>query len=77
MLLSTMTSRVVVGRQRVQRACWCREVVRYFSGSLGRILVMRLVLSDALKLALAVVLVDRGVVQAAVRYSLMSPAQVV
>ena len=35
------------------------------------------VLSDALKLALAVVLVDRGVVQAAVRYSLMSPAQVV
>ena len=38
--------------------------------------VMPLVLLGALKLALGVVLVDRGAVQAAVRYSLMSPAQV-
>ena len=38
---------------------------------------MRLVLLGTLKLAGSVVLVDRGAVQAAVRYSLMSPAQVV
>ena len=37
---------------------------------------MRLVLLGTLKLAGSVVLVDRGAVQAAVRYSLMSPAQV-
>lgn len=38
---------------------------------------MRLVLLGALKLAVSVVLVDPGAVQAAVGYSLMSPAQVV
>jgi hypothetical protein len=38
--------------------------------------VMRLVLAGTLKLALGVLLVDQGAVQAAVRYSLMSPAQV-
>jgi hypothetical protein len=33
---------------------WCREVVRCFSGSLGRISVMGLVLLGALKLAFSV-----------------------
>jgi hypothetical protein len=35
-----------------------------------------MVLAGALELALGVLLVDQGAVQAAVRYSLMSPAQV-
>lgn len=38
---------------------------------------MRLVLQGASNLAVSVVLVDREAAQAAVRYSLMSPAQVV
>ena len=38
----------------VPRTCSCREVVRYFSDSLARVSVMRLVLLGALKLAVAV-----------------------
>ncbi len=38
--------------------------------------VMLLESAGTLKLALGVLLVDQGAVQAAVRYSLMSPAQV-
>ena len=41
---------------RSSSTCSCREVVRYFSGSLGRLWVMRLVLLGALKLAVSVVL---------------------
>ena len=59
---------------RPQR-CSCREVIRCFLGELGPVSVMPLVLLGALKLAVSVVLVDHGMGQAAVRYSLMSPAQ--
>ncbi len=57
-------------------ACSCREVIRCFFRRPGTDSVMSFVLRGALKLTFGVVLVDRGVVQAAVRFWLMSPAQV-